>query len=110
VTLSLDGTPFPLGAAAELTAYRIVQEALTNTLRHAAARHAWVTISYDEPEVRIRVADDGTTEPPAAKRHGHGIEGMRERVALHHGALHAGPARDGGWLVEATMRPKAVPV
>jgi signal transduction histidine kinase len=112
VTLSVDGTPFPLGAAAELTAYRIVQEALTNTLRHAAARHAWVTISYDEPEVRIRVADDGATVPPAARpdrpanRHGHGIEGMRERVALHHGGLRAGPASDGGWLVEATLRPK----
>ena len=119
VSLSVDGAPFPLGAAAELTAYRIVQEALTNTLRHAAARHAWVTISYDEPEVRIRVADDGVTDqtvvpavqpPPAAKRHGHGIEGMRERAALHRGALHAGPADDGGWLVEATLRPKAVSV
>jgi signal transduction histidine kinase len=105
VTLSVDGTPFPLGAAAELTAYRIVQEALTNTLRHAAARQARVTISYDEPEVRIRVADDGLPGVPNAK--GHGIEGMRERVALHRGALHAGPADDGGWLVEATLRPKA---
>jgi signal transduction histidine kinase len=119
VSLSVDGAPFPLGAAAELNAYRIVQEALTNTLRHAAARHAWVTISYDEPEVRIRVADDGATEPavgpavqplPSAKRHGHGIEGMRERAALHRGAVRAGPADDGGWLVEATLRPKAVPV
>jgi len=105
VTLSVDGTPFPLGAAAELTAYRIVQEALTNTLRHAGARQACVTISYDEPEVRIRVADDGIPAAPNAQ--GHGIEGMRERVALHHGALRAGPADDGGWLVEATLRPKA---
>ena len=104
--LSVDGTPFTLGAAAELTAYRIVQEALTNTLRHAAARHAWVTVSYDEPEVRIRVADDGSHDGPDG--HGHGIEGMRERAALHHGALHAGPADDGGWLVEATLRPGAV--
>ena len=109
VTLSVEGTPFPLGAAAELTAYRIVQEALTNTLRHAAAGHAWVTISYDEPAMRIRVADDGIPVIPGASS-GHGIEGMRERVALHHGALHAGPADDGGWLVEATLRPKAVPV
>ena len=102
VSLSVDGTPFPLGAAAELTAYRIVQEALTNTLRHAAARHAWVTISYDEPEVRIRVADDGLPVGPNGQ--GHGIDGMRERAALHHGALHAGPADGGGWLVEATLR------
>jgi len=108
VSLSVDGTPFPLGAAAELTAYRIVQEALTNTLRHAAARHAWVTISYDEPEVQIQVTDDGLAHPPNAQ--GHGIDGMRERAALHHGALHAGPADGGGWLVEATLRPKAVPV
>ena len=106
VTLSVDGAPFPVGAAAELTAYRIVQEALTNTLRHAAAGHAWVTISYDEPEVRIRVADDGIPVIPAEAPPGHGIEGMRERAALHHGALHAGPADDGGWLVEATLRPK----
>ena len=68
VSLSVDGTPFPLGAAAELTAYRIVQEALTNTLRHAAARRAWVTISYDEPEVRIRVADAGIPDGPRAVR------------------------------------------
>jgi signal transduction histidine kinase len=104
VTLSVGGIPFPLGAAAELTAYRIVQEALTNTLRHAAARHASVTISYDQPEVRIQVADDGI--PAAPRTQGHGIEGMRERAALHHGALRAGPADDGGWLVEATLRPK----
>jgi len=109
VSLSVDGTPFPLGAAAELTAYRIVQEALTNTLRHAAARHAWVTISYDEPEVRIQVADDGMPGTRAGQQ-GHGIDGMRERAALHHGALQAGPAAGGGWLVEATLRPKAVPV
>jgi signal transduction histidine kinase len=108
VTLSVDGTPFPLGAAAELTAYRIVQEALTNTIRHATAQHAWVTIGYDEPEVRIRVTDDGI--PAIPNTQGHGIEGMRERAALHHGALHAGPADDGGWLVEATLRPKSVPV
>src|SRR5260370_26826317 len=104
VTLSLEGTAFPLGAAAELTAYRIVQEALTNTLRHAAAQHASVTISYDEPEVRIKVTDDGI--PAVPNTQGHGIDGMRERVALHHGALHAGPADDGGWLAEATRRPK----
>jgi signal transduction histidine kinase len=115
VRLVVDGAPFPLGAAAELTAYRIVQEALTNTLRHAAAGHAWVTISYDEPEVRIRVADDGIASEPTgqasgqpAKQHGHGIDGMRERAALHHGALSAGPADGGGWLVEATLRPRVV--
>jgi len=111
VSLAVEGTPFPLGAAAGLTAYRIVQEALTNTLRHASARHAQVTVSYDEPVVRIRVADDGVPVTPggqdAAESQGHGIDGMRERAALHHGALHAGPADGGGWAVEAVLRPRA---
>jgi signal transduction histidine kinase len=104
VDLAAEGTPFPLGAATELTAYRIVQEALTNTLRHAAARRATVTIAYDQPQVRVRVADDGTAPPSGAHR-GHGIEGMRERAALHGGTLRAGPNPDTGqgWLVEATL-------
>ncbi len=108
VDLAVEGTPFPLGAAAELTAYRIVQEALTNTLRHAMARHATVTIAYDQPQVRVRIADDGTAKAPDTHR-GHGIEGMRERAALHGGTLRAGPHPDSaeGWLVEATLgRPR----
>jgi signal transduction histidine kinase len=117
VALAVEGASFPLGAAAELTAYRIVQEALTNTLRHGAARRAWVTISYDEPEVQVRVVDDGNPANPAtqtiplftpATREGHGIDGMRERAALHGGALRAGPVV-GGWLVEATLRPRSAP-
>ena len=105
VDLSVEGTPFPLGAAAELTAYRVVQEALTNTLRHAKARHATVTIAYDQPQLRVRIADDGTARTPATARRGHGIEGMRERTALHGGTLRAGPDPDApaGWLVEATL-------
>jgi signal transduction histidine kinase len=110
VDLTVQGTPFPLGAAAELTTYRIVQEALTNTLRHAAARHAAVAIVYDRPHVRIRVTDDGSAGAAGAPRaddghRGHGIDGMRERVALHGGTLRAGPDPDApeGWLVEATL-------
>jgi signal transduction histidine kinase len=104
VGLTVEGTPFPLGAAAELTVYRIVQEALTNTLRHAEARHAAVTVSYDQPQVRVRVTDDGTAQAPDTRR-GHGIDGMRERAALHGGTLRAGPRPEpaGGWLVEATL-------
>jgi signal transduction histidine kinase len=112
VNLTVEGTPFPLGAAAELTAYRIVQEALTNTLRHAAARRASVTIAYDQPQLRLRVTDDGTTSAPDLNRgadghRGHGIEGMRERAALHGGTLRAGPVAGVGWLVEATLFPVA---
>src|SRR6185437_13242689 len=111
VDLTVEGTPFPLGAAAELSTYRIVQEALTNTLRHAAARHAAVAIVYDRPHVRIRVTDDGQARtadalPAGGGQRGHGIDGMRERAALHGGTLRAGPNPDTpeGWLVEATLR------
>jgi signal transduction histidine kinase len=110
VDLAVEGTPFPLGAAAELTMYRIVQEALTNTLRHAVAGRAVVTITYHRPQVRIRVTDDGSARPADALRaggghRGHGIDGMRERAALHGGTLRAGPNPDApqGWLVEATL-------
>jgi signal transduction histidine kinase len=105
VDLAIEGTPFPLGAAAGLTVYRIAQEALTNTIRHAAASHASVTIGYDAPRVHVRVSDDGTASPPpgAEGQRGHGIAGMRERAALHGGTLLAGPAPGGGWAVSATL-------
>ena len=106
VSLDFAGTPFPLGAAAGLTAYRVVQEALTNTIRHAGARQARVTVRYDAPCVGISVSDDGTAGPAGGSR-GHGIDGMRERAALHDGTVTAGPAPDGGWLVCATLRPGA---
>jgi signal transduction histidine kinase len=104
VDLTVDGDPFPLGASAELTAYRIVQEALTNTIRHAQARQARVTMHYDAPQVTIQVADDGTaTGAEPVPSGGHGIDGMRERAALHGGTVSAGPAPHGGWLVSATL-------
>jgi signal transduction histidine kinase len=114
VDLAIEGTPFPLGAAAELTVYRIVQEALTNTIRHACAGRASVTIGYDAPLVRVRVSDDGTARAPGGAlgggpgvgpgQRGHGIDGMRERASLHGGTLLAGPAPGGGWAVSATLR------
>ncbi|HEY1623539.1 MAG TPA: sensor histidine kinase [Streptosporangiaceae bacterium] len=119
VHLGVEGHPFPLGAAAELSAYRIVQEALTNTLRHAEATRARVRIRYDAPQLTIRIADDGTAninDPNTSHLNtshlntshlntsGHGIAGMRERAALHGGTVSAGPVADGGWLVEATLR------
>jgi len=103
VDLDNEGVPFPLSATAGLTVYRIVQEALTNTIRHAGATHAQITIRYNSPRVEVRVADDGT--PAATDGHrGHGIDGMRERAALHNGSLSAGPAPGGGWLVSAVLR------
>jgi signal transduction histidine kinase len=106
VDLTVEGPPFPLGAAAGLTVYRIVQEALTNTIRHAGAGRAAVTIGYDAPRVHVRVSDDGTASPLAGAggQRGRGIDGMRERAALHGGTLLAGPAPGGGWAVTATLR------
>jgi signal transduction histidine kinase len=104
VEFSIEGTRFPLGAAAELTVYRIVQEALTNTIRHARARQARVMIRYQAPRVAVRVTDDGTAAAPGRHR-GHGINGMRERAALHGGEISAGPAPGGGWQVSAFLLP-----
>jgi signal transduction histidine kinase len=107
VDLNVEGTPHMPSAAAGLSVYRIVQEALTNTIRHASAREARVTIRYDGPVIQVSVADDGTAQlartatPTPAE--GHGIEGMRERAALHEGVVSAGPSSAGGWIVEATL-------
>ena len=118
VEVIVEGAAFPLGAAAELTLYRIVQEALTNTLRHAGARHAKVAICYAKPRVQVRVTDDGAarrddgaSRPDDVASPGHGLDGMRERVALHGGVLRAGPgpASADGWLVEASFRVEQVP-
>ena len=102
VQVDVIGDAFALGPAAELTVYRIVQESLTNTLRHAEARHVWLTISYSAPEVRVRVVDDGRGSRSAG-RGGHGIDGMRERAALYGGKLESGPMPDGGWSVSTVL-------
>ncbi|MDN3029059.1 sensor histidine kinase [Streptomyces sp. S.PB5] len=94
-----------LDTGVQLTAYRIVQEALTNTLKHAGAdTRVTLSLTVDETRLEIRVQDTG---PPGrtAKPHeeGHGLVGMRERAALHGGTVSAGPAPDGGWNVEVTL-------
>ena len=108
VTVELSGKPFALGEGVELTLYRIVQEALTNTLKHAGATSAAVVLRYENPLVELEVTDDGTVWPRDSSGEtnghgGHGIEGMRERASLHHGTLNAGPCDDGGWVVSATV-------
>jgi signal transduction histidine kinase len=102
VSASVSGSPFPLGDAVELTAYRIIQEALTNTIRHSGARSAWVAIDYSFPAARIRISDDGNGLHEGSGA-GHGIEGMRERAALHGGLLDAGPTDKGGWTVSTVL-------
>lgn len=89
----------------QLTVYRIVQEALTNTLKHAGAGTA-VKLSVIVEDVRlvIRVRDDGPAGRPGPwNEEGHGLVGMRERAALYGGDVSAGPAAGGGWMVEATL-------
>jgi signal transduction histidine kinase len=100
VKLELKGRLGELPAGVDLSAYRIVQEALTNTLKHAQATRARVQLDRSEHELAIEVTDDGVgqgNEPTD----GHGLIGMQERVALLGGALEAGPGGNGGFAVKA---------
>jgi signal transduction histidine kinase len=104
VQLALEGERVPLPQAIDLSAYRIVQEALTNVIKHAAAARALVTVRYLDDELEVEVADDGAGPPVgAADGSGLGIIGMRERVEAHGGRLHTGAGTDGGFLVRASL-------
>jgi signal transduction histidine kinase len=100
VELTTEGNQRQLPLGIDLSAYRIVQEALTNTLKHARARRAEVVLRYSDDELAIDVVDDGrgTTSNGDA---GHGLIGMRERVSLYEGELTAGPRPEGGFAVSA---------
>lgn len=102
VAVHREGTETPLPAGVDLTAYRIVQEALTNTLRHADATRADVTVTYRPGAVEVDVRDDGRATPADTGR-GHGLVGMRERAALLHGSIEAGPEAGGGYRVHARL-------
>jgi signal transduction histidine kinase len=103
-TLEVVGEQFPIPPSAELAVYRIVQEATTNTLKHAtSARQTHVVLRYDRPGLTVEVTDDGAPGAGLGGGGGHGIDGMRERVALYGGVLDAGPAPDGGWIVRAVF-------
>jgi signal transduction histidine kinase len=99
VTLSVQGTPLRLPQAVELSAYRVVQEALTNTLKHAHATRAEVSLHWADDALDVEIRDDGTGS--TANGSGHGITGMRERLALLGGTFTAGPAAQGGFSVRA---------
>ena len=101
VRLVLEGRVAPLAPGVELTAYRLVQEALTNARRHAPGAAVEVELHYDADALRLRVRDDGPG--PAGDGPRHGLLGMRERVAMVGGQLTAGPADGGGFLVEARL-------
>jgi signal transduction histidine kinase len=106
VELTVAGPRYELPPGADLTVYRVVQEALTNALKHAAPTTVQVTLRYDEQSVRVTVRDRGRpggTAGPGPDRVGHGLIGMRERVGLYGGELTAGPDGDGGYLVTASL-------
>jgi signal transduction histidine kinase len=103
VRLRTEGEQRALPSAADLSAYRIVQEALTNCVRHAGASHADVEVRYDADAVRIEIVDDGNGGSSEPQPGGHGLVAMRERVALVGGTVDAGPAPGGGWRVRATL-------
>ena len=113
VTVEVTGEAPALPAAVELSAYRLVQEALTNAVRHAAPARVVVRIGYTEHELGVEVADDGAGAgaPPSPAGGGHGLLAMRERVALVGGTLEAGPGDGRGWRVRARLplHPVATP-
>ncbi|MGI9017567.1 MAG: sensor histidine kinase [Euzebya sp.] len=114
VRCTVDGTPRSLPAAVDLSAFRVVQEALTNTLRHARATVASVDVRYGNDAIDIEVTDDGTSCVEASGQlvggGGHGLVGMRERVALYGGDLDFGHAPAGGFRVHAWLPLKGVSV
>lgn len=104
VDVSIAPGAVPLPASVGSTAYRIVQEALTNVLRHAGTTTARVRVSRHDDRVVIEIEDDGTgTSTPDHSGSGNGIRGMRERASAAGGTLEAGPRPEGGWRVAATL-------
>jgi signal transduction histidine kinase len=102
VELHVDGEPFPLPEAIDLSAYRIVQEGLTNTLKHTGTAQADVRIRYAPSELRIDVRDDGPGSN-GGDGLGHGLVGVRERVALYGGEMEAVNAEGGGFLLRTRL-------
>ena len=109
VTVEQDGNGVPLPANVDLAAYRIVQEALTNSAKHAPGAAVRVRIARTGSDLQVQVEDEGRREPhqppagPAPVSGGNGLAGMRERVSALRGTLSAGPRPDGGFAVTARL-------
>ena len=102
--LTVSGPPVPLPAGVDLAAYRVAQEALTNTVKHAAGASVSISVDYLPGVVRIEVADSGgTSSEPAANGNGRGLIGLRERLAVYGGTLDAGRRITGGYRVRAVI-------
>jgi signal transduction histidine kinase len=102
VELRIEGDPLPLPAGLDLTAYRLVQEGLTNALKHARAERAQVLVRYSDGDIEVTVSDDGQGAG-SGDGGGHGLVGIRERVAVYGGELEAGPRPDGGYRLRARL-------
>ncbi|MFB4303122.1 sensor histidine kinase [Actinomadura sp. NTSP31] len=104
VSLEIDGVPVEMSEGRQLTVFRIVQEALTNTLKHGGAKvTAKVGLHYFDDAVEIEVSDDGRGAAAISDGRGHGLVGMRERVAVYGGDVEAGPRPGGGFTVRARI-------
>ena len=104
VRLHVDGDAFPLPRAIDLSAYRIVQEGLTNALKHARASHADVTVRYRPDELEVEVVDDGDGNGVVTGDGlGHGLVGIRERVKIYGGEMTVGPAAGGGFVLSTRL-------
>jgi signal transduction histidine kinase len=103
VELAVAGTPRALAPGVDLTAYRIVQEALTNARKHAGPAHAHVVVRYGVDALELEVTNDGQAAPKSGDGGRHGLVGMRERVALYDGTLETGPRAEGGYAVRARL-------
>jgi signal transduction histidine kinase len=103
LAVEVDGEPPRLAPGTDLAAFRIVQEALTNVVRHSGSRQARVRVEHDERQLRLRIDDDGPATGADAGGSGNGLAGMRERAAALGGTIEAGPRADGGFRVLAVL-------
>ena len=102
VELAVEGEPRELAPGVDLAAYRVIQEALTNALKYAGPARAWVTVRWREDEIEVEIANDGSSEA-VGDGTGHGLIGLRERVALVGGTIESGPRAGGGFVVTARL-------
>ncbi len=103
VEVSVEGEPRELPAGVDLSAYRIIQEALTNALKHAGRAEAEVRLRYGATALELEIVDNGSASPVQAPGLGHGLIGMRERVALYGGVLQTGARNGHGYAVRASL-------
>lgn len=102
VETRVTGLPETLNPGVDLAAYRLIQEALTNTMRHSGGSQVEISVSVDRGELLIEIADDGASSHPS-RQPGGGLIGMRERTALYGGTMSAGPVPEGGFCVRAVL-------